>query len=571
MPAEPLPTAPLICRTARTPPGPRRRGRRLVLAGVALVCGLVGSGPWTGTAGAEVRHGVGFAATVAGWRSWYGSYLIEGVGESWCVDHGLVAPDADHGYVAGPLPERAPATQRAMAWAVGRHGRGRDPVVAAALMLALHDLAGATYPTGVLSVDRLGPGDLTGFGGREGEVLRRAREIRADSVAHSGFVAPWRLAITAPPARPGDPSDLRATLVDGDGRPVPGATLLVDGVGFVTGPDGAVQVRKWAVPGPNRFVVRVSLPDLRLRAFRPTRRPAQRVVRAALVTVEAEAGFVSETPTHTLTLLKTGDAEPWLPVAGARFEVAPAGSEDGPPAAVLVAGGAMTATLPAGQYQVIETAPPAGYRAAGPWVIDLRAGDATLRAENRAIPGRLVVAKVDAAGQPLAGARLRLVHDADRDGRYETEVAAWTSGAEPVRHGDLRPGSYQVIEDTAPPGYVAAPDPLPVMVPAGAEATVTVRNEAIPPPPTTTTTTSTTAPPPPSTTTTTAPPPPSTTTAPPVRVAAAPPRPRPTPTPTLPVTGPPPGGHLPAEAAAGTALISLGCLLLAASRLRPTP
>ncbi|HVF32875.1 MAG TPA: hypothetical protein VM933_07560, partial [Acidimicrobiales bacterium] len=163
----------------------------VVLAPVAAWAGVAGgalSGP--GAAGAAVVTGQGFDAVVDGHRSWYGSYLLGDLGEVWCVDHGIRAPDADLGYEPTGLDDRAPETRRAVAWAVGRHGPGADRVGAAALMLALHDLMGAAYPSGPLSVDGLEPSSLAGFEGREGEVLDRARRIRADAVAHAGLVGP---------------------------------------------------------------------------------------------------------------------------------------------------------------------------------------------------------------------------------------------------------------------------------------------------------------------------------------------------------------------------------------------
>ena len=42
-----------------------------------------------GMGAASVTHNEGFAATVKGWTSWYGSYRLEGLGPAWCVDHGI--------------------------------------------------------------------------------------------------------------------------------------------------------------------------------------------------------------------------------------------------------------------------------------------------------------------------------------------------------------------------------------------------------------------------------------------------------------------------------------------------
>ena len=86
-------------------PGPDRSSRwrvRLLLLGVALSSVGACLAP-ARAARAQVVHQQGYEATVLGWTSWYGSYALAGLGQTWCIDHGLRAPDADLGYApTGP-------------------------------------------------------------------------------------------------------------------------------------------------------------------------------------------------------------------------------------------------------------------------------------------------------------------------------------------------------------------------------------------------------------------------------------------------------------------------------------
>ncbi|HEX2850044.1 MAG TPA: hypothetical protein VHN98_05810, partial [Acidimicrobiales bacterium] len=145
-------------------------------------------------AGAAVEHGDGFSGVVAGWRSWYGSYVLGEIGRAWCVDHGIRAPDPDLVYVPVALDDHAADTRRALAWAASRGAAPGDRVGGAATMLALHHLAGAVYPTGPLDVSTLDPATLSGFEGHEAEVVDRARAILGDAVAHAALIPPLTVA-----------------------------------------------------------------------------------------------------------------------------------------------------------------------------------------------------------------------------------------------------------------------------------------------------------------------------------------------------------------------------------------
>jgi hypothetical protein len=122
----------------------RRARLTIAVAGLLLVTlGVVGLRPRR--AGAAVVHGSGFNATVLGWTSWYGSYELPAVGTGWCIDHGLHAPDTTYAYRPTEV-DRPLAVTTAMAWLLAAHGGAAHPADAAAVMLVLHDLMGATYP-----------------------------------------------------------------------------------------------------------------------------------------------------------------------------------------------------------------------------------------------------------------------------------------------------------------------------------------------------------------------------------------------------------------------------------------
>lgn len=501
-------------------------------------------------AGAAVEHQRGFTAVVAGFRSWYGSYGMGALGTAWCVDHGPPAPDADLDYGPAVLSERAASTRQAMAWALGAHGPGSDPVSAAALQLVLHDLMGARYPAGVLDVDRLRANDLSGFGGQEQLVLDRARAVKAEAVARSALRGPLALDVRADPERPGQPGTVVARLHDSGGTGVPGVRLRAAASGAVlTGAaegtsdrNGEHRFAFTAGGGANRFEVSAVVPGLELQSFAPRRQRAQRVARPASERISGTASFTA-VPPRRFRIRKQGDASAYLPLAGARFTVSPPG---GPPVATLVtdaSGSTEAVELPAGRYQVREEQPPAGYAPAGPWSVDLTSGDATLEVTNLAVPGRLELSKVDGTdGKLLDGARLALAYDADRDGRFERQLETVTTTATgPTVRAGLLPGNYAVTELSPPPGYRPAATPWRVTVTPGGTARLRVANSAVPE-----------APPAP------APPP-----APTPPAAPAPPR-SPQPSPGLAATG----AALATRVWLGTAMAGLGAVVLGLERLR---
>ena len=511
-------------------PSPMRRLARTVAVLMACVFAAVPArlvAP-PRLAEAVVQEGKGFSATVDGFRSWYGSYVLGDLGETWCVDHGIPAPDVALAYEPATLDDQVPETRRALAWAVGRHGPEADRVGAAALMLVLHDLMGADYPSGRLDVDRLEPGGLAGFEGLEAEVIARARTIKADAVAHASLVGPLSITMVVNEVAATRTGSLRAVVHDGQGRPIGGVTVhpavigaaLVGEVDRTTSADGVVAWEFEAAAGENRFDLRAIVPSIDLVSLQPTAGRAQRVARPVPVTIDASRAYEAEVP-RRFTVVKRGDAQPLIPVTGAAFAV----SGEGVSETLVVDSDGRTPTIELlpGRYLVTEVTPPAGYRVAGPWQVEVTDADVVLDVLDLAERGSLRIDKVDTTGTPLTGATF--VVTADRDADPSTFEVAIPEPASP-----LLPGRYAVREIAAPPGFMLDPRVVVADVRAGEVAVVRIENAPIlppvevpppppppPPPPRTTTTTTTT------TTMSVAPP---STTPPPVSPPTEPPPPR---------------------------------------------
>ncbi|MFP5254633.1 MAG: collagen binding domain-containing protein [Acidimicrobiia bacterium] len=506
-----------------------RAGKRAVLALAVLAAALVLQLLHPAPADAAVTRLHGFRATVDGWTSWYGSYGMGELGPGWCIDHGSRAPDPAYAYAPADLSTVPEDVRSAVAWVVGRHGQGSDPVTHAAVMLAVHDLMGARYPSGRLDIDRLGPDRMAGFGPHAGAVLTRARQMKADGLAHRTLRGPLVLRLAAGARRDAGEVAVTARVVDQRGAPVPGVAVTLTGLGsprsLTTGADGAATT---AVPPAGRTTTvgaTATVPRLPLDAWAPTTTPAQRIARPSADRLEAAVDIPPAT--GRLRIDKSGDATAWVPITGARFTATPI--EGGDPVELVVGedGSTPEVDLPIGTHRVLEVAPPAGYRAAGPWTVEVRpAATTVLEVLDEVERATLRLRKVDAAtGQPLGFAGLTLRYDADADGAFDGEadqvVAEVLSTREPIEVPDLLPGRYELREDLTPTGYEPLSEPLLVDLAPGQALDLDVPNEPTPtaPPPTTTTTappptTSTTAPP---EAPTTAPPP-----RPPVSVAAAP-------------------------------------------------
>jgi hypothetical protein len=407
---------------------------------------------------------------VDGYRSWFGSYRLGAVGEVWCVDHGIAAPDEALAYEPTGLEDHAPDTRRAIAWAVGLHGVDVDQVGAAALMLVLHDLMGARYPSGPLSVERLTPDRLQGFEGHEAEVLERARAIKADAVGRAALVGPFVLAVEADHPVAGASGTLRARAVDASGAGVGGVLVHPAVVGAELGgevdrsTDAAGEV-SWpfvAGPGPNSFELSASVPGASLLALRPTLGAAQRVAAPAVVVVQGEVAFDAAVP-RWFTIEKHGDAAPGLPVAGARFSVSGVADE-------LVAGAdgrTPPVALVPGSYQVTEVAAPPGYDVAGPWIVVVNDADVVLEVDDVATRGSLDIRKTDArTSAVLDGAEFEVT-----DEQLGRVLDDW--------RGPLRPGRYSVRERKPPPHHRPTDEVFTAEVRPGERTTVVVPNAGL--------------------------------------------------------------------------------------------
>ncbi len=498
---------------------PSRSARRRVAVGLfALALATLVQLVQPPSAAAAVTHLHGFRATVDGFTSWYGSYGMGTLGTAWCIDHGIRAPDPAYEYAPADLSGVPADVRAAVGWAVASHGQGDDRVRHAAVMLALHDLMGAHYPSGRLDVDRLDVSRLAGFAGLEGAVLDAARAIKADALAHAHLRGPLALTVISSALDASGRSTLTVAVRDALGQAVAGVPVHHDGAGpggtLTTGIDGTASTA--LPPTAQRTTVHASAqaPHLPVDAWAPTTTRAQRVARPGLD--ELSASVTIDAGRGELVIEKRGDATAWLPVEGATFRIEP--DAGGEPHVVTVgpAGTAPAVTLPSGSYRVVEQEPPPGYDAAGPWTVTVEHGrTTTLAVTDAARRGALRIDKLgEDTGGPLPGATLEVRYDADADGLFEQLITQLTTEGQAAMLEGLLPGRYEIVETVAPAGYLPLEEPALVDVTPGATATVVLVDHQEPRPPTTS----------PATTTTVARP------APPAPAAAAPPS---TPPPTV--------------------------------------
>ncbi|HUW03448.1 MAG TPA: prealbumin-like fold domain-containing protein [Acidimicrobiales bacterium] len=317
---------------------------------------------------AEVVPAHGFRATVDGFTSWFGAYDMADLGTAWCIDHGIAAPDAALDY-RPTEPPLSGTTRTAIAWLAGRNGFDTDAVDAAAMMLALHDLMGATYPSGRLDVDRLTAPRLVGFGGAEAAVLERARELKADAIAHSSVVGPLILGLDTDAGAPGTPGTLRARVTDSNGAGVSGIlvwttsqTAHLETAVVETGPDGVALIGFVAPDAPAVLDVLAIAPSLDPAIYAPTKQRAQRVVAPRQQILEGQ--IETQPPPPGRLRLEKVDQGSGQRLAGALIEVHSA--EPRADGASLVAT-VETTTEPTmldlgqGTYWLVERGAPPGY------------------------------------------------------------------------------------------------------------------------------------------------------------------------------------------------------------------
>ncbi|MEO7429707.1 MAG: hypothetical protein ABIY48_10065 [Acidimicrobiales bacterium] len=261
-------------------------------------------------AGAEVTHLHGFWATVDGFTSWYGSYGMGPLGTAWCIDHGSRSPDPVYGYVPADLSSVPADTQAAVAWAVAAHGQGTDPVAHAGLMLAVHDLMGALYPSGRLDVDNLRVSRLAGFGGVGAQVLTAARAAKADGLDHAHLRGPLHLVVVIGAIDGSGIAPVTVTVADALGQGVAGVVVRVAGsspglsaataVTAVTAMNGSATVSLQTGSVPVDVQASATVPHLPLDAWQPTSTRAQRVARPSLDELTASTELAPPTTTTTM-------------------------------------------------------------------------------------------------------------------------------------------------------------------------------------------------------------------------------------------------------------------------------
>ena len=369
---------------------------------------------------------------------------------------------------------------------------------------------------------------------------------RGRRAPHGGLVGPLRLRVRLP-ARllPNERGAAVAQVSDQVGHPLGGVAVTFHGdlsghspTTVVTDGGGRASVPVTGHSSVVHVAVTANVPDLALHVFGPSGAPAQRVVVPGQLALRADASL-APVPA-VVRLLKVGDRTPAVGVAGAHFTLRRLGSRGpGPVVAALVTGAdgaTCPVTLVPGVYLVEETAPPPGYRGAGPWTVHLIAGTTrTIRLADPVARSTLRLQKVDAqTGRPLAGAILQLRADRDANGTFETALPPVTTTSAPIDLGNLLPGRYQLVELRAPSGYLRFPPQVVTLTP-GASVVERLADPRVPPTTsttsttsTTTSTTSTTLPPPPTTTSTVVPPtstPPTSTSVPAPPLAPAPPGP----------------------------------------------
>lgn len=489
LPPRPAPADPQLADRLLAQRRVRRLGALAVVLALTAAAGLAATIGRPGGAGAESVHVTGFHARVRGVKNWYGSYDMGELGTGWCID-----PQVDHppdpalGYAPDPVAETSDDVRTAMAWAAGRHAGG-DPASVAAVTLVLHDLLARPYQGVPLVVDALDASELTEFGGAEADVVRRAREIKAEALAHQHLRGPFQLRLDAAPVAAGARGELVVTLTDAYGVGVASVPVLLAATGAtlegpaIVGTDhtGGARVPFTAAAGGNELTALAILPDTALAAFGPTLGPGQRVVVPRTVRVEARTGFEVRPPGR-IVVDKHGELEAVLPVAGATFDVVPLdGSGTTRPVASLTTGAdgrTPDATVAAGRYRVIERVPPPGYEVAPPRDVDVVAGETTtVDVVDRARRGQLRVTKSDGVTHDLvAGARFVLRHDTDGDGDPERVVTELTTTDVAAVVGDLLPGDYELEEVTPPAGYLPLADPVTFRIAPGASLAIDVPN-----------------------------------------------------------------------------------------------
>lgn len=304
------------------------------------------------------------------------------------------------------------------------------------------------------------------------------------------------IALGAHPGISGETMSATITILKQDGTPVPegidvGAVTATNGSGVtlssqLTNSSGQVTVT-WTVTNgsaPSGITVSTQSPDDAI-VYRPTLDASEQTMVATNYFQTQTRSALAPAPTGTVLIQKvnnqTGDLVP-----GATLELRHDANHDGTYETKVNEYTSGTSAIainnrPLGNYQLIETAPPAGFQLdSTPATGALTSGGTlTLTARNNEF-GKIKIEKRSAqTGELVPGATLRLRYDGDGDDTFETTVGTYTSGTSPITVSNRAAGSYELTETVAPDGYDINNTPVTGNLSWGGTLTVTVRNNEL--------------------------------------------------------------------------------------------
>ena len=138
--------------------------------------------------------------------------------------------------------------------------------------------------------------------------------------------------------------------------------------------------------------------------------------------------------------------------------------------------------LVSGEYQFVETKAPNGYKLDKTpikfTIKDGQIGDIRVNKENTAIPGNVILTKIDSSGKKaLEGAEFSLQNKSGKD----IKIGLKTDKNGQIYGKDLVPGEYQFVETKAPNGYKLDKNPVKFTVKVGQTNTLNLikYNEAL--------------------------------------------------------------------------------------------
>lgn len=146
--------------------------------------------------------------------------------------------------------------------------------------------------------------------------------------------------------------------------------------------------------------------------------------------------------------------------------------------------------IPYGKYYIKETTPAEGYLLNDEiYEVDLTDKSVkihTLKVEDEAVKGKIIIIKTDTNGKKLEGAKFNLYHQEDKD--LKNPIATVTTGKDgKIEIKDLKAKEYVLVETEAPKGYIKYSSPIKIdlsNIKDGDVISVTVKNRIEPSTPT---------------------------------------------------------------------------------------